>query len=329
MAKIIGRLKEVGIAAEASRGAGGAPSFAIPKSVITVDNKAVKARTREGYGSIAMDGNEAIVTKEWSEGDLEMDFTDKTMGLLLWSLFGSKSVSGPADSAYTHTFSLASTSNQHQSLAISVKESSLSQLMFKLCMIQSLKITVTPEEAVKVAVTFMGKKGVTTTQTYTYAAENKFVGRDLSFKLATLTSGLGAATAIPLKSLVITVEKNLVLDHNLGTVQPGDVLNQGFRITGEVELDYQDRTYASLMSDGSYRAVRVNLTNRRVTIGASTNPSFTLDLSRVEFDQWEQASANDEIVTEKFTFTALHDITNGNVINSCTLVNAQTAYAAV
>lgn len=325
MTKIIGRLKDVGVAAESSRGAGASPSFWIPKVNMAVDDKAVKANSRESYGTIGMDGNQSIPARVWSEGDLEFDMSDKVIGLFLYSLLGSKSVSGPSDSAYTHTFTLSNT-NQHQSLAISVKESSLAQLMYKLAMINSLTMTITPDNPVNIVVNFMAKKGVDTSQTVTYAAENKFLGRDLQFKLASLTSGLTAATAIPLKRLVLRFEKNTVLDHNLGTVQPQDILNQGFRISGEVELDYQDRTYADYMTAGTYRAARIRLTNNRVLLGATSVPQFTLDLSRVEFSQWESVFPNDEIARQTFTFTALYDITNGNIINSCQLINAQASY---
>lgn len=325
MTKIIGRLKDLGVAKESSRGGGATPTFALPKVNFNLDNKVVKARTRSSYGNIGMDGNQALVAKEWAEGDLEMDMYGKSFGLFLYALLGGVSTSGPSDSAYTHTFTLSNT-NQHQSLALSIKESSLSTRMYKLAMINSLSIEITPEEAVKVTVNFMSKKGVDSSYTATYAAENKFIGRDLVFKLASLTSGLAAASNIPLKRLVINFEKNTLLDHSLGTVQPLDILNQGFRITGEVELDYQDRTYADLMSDGTYKAVRIQLTNMRNLIGASTRDTFKLDLSRVEFDSWEQDSANDEIVKQKFNFTALYDITNNDIINSCTLINAQASY---
>lgn len=328
MAKIIGRLMDVGVAAESSRGGGAAATFWIPKSSYSFEDKVVKAKSNQSYGNIAQDGAYSIPAKNWAEGDIEMDMMDKPFGLFLYALLGSKSVSGPSDSAYTHTFTLANT-NQHQSLAVTVKQSTLASMMYKLAMVQSMTIEITPEELVKVTVSLLGKRGVTTTAgTVTYTTSNKFVGRDLTFKLATLTSGLSAASAIPVKSLTINFEKNTILNHHLGTVQPNDILNQGFRITGEVELDYQDRTYADLMSDGSYRAMRINLTNRRAdaVIGAATNPSFTLDLSRVEFESWEGAYPNDEIATQTFSFTALYDPTNGNLINSCTLVNAQASY---
>lgn len=325
MTKIIGRLKEVGIAKESSRGAGASPSFYLPKVNINLDNKVVKARTRASYGNIGMDGADALVAKEWAEGDLELDMHGKSFGLFLYALLGSVQTSGPSDSAYTHSFSL-SNDNQHQSLALTIKESSLDTRMYKLAMINSLSIEITPEEAVKVTVNFMSKKGVSSSMTATYSADNKFIGRDLVFKIASDTSGLGAASNIPLKKLVLNFEKNTVLDHNLGTVGPQDILNQGFRVTAEIELDYQDRTYADLMSNGTYKAVRVQLTNMRNLIGVTSRDQFTLDLSRVDFDQWESAAPNDDIVRQTFTLTALYDVTNSDIIHACTLINAQASY---
>lgn len=325
MTKIIGRLKDIGIAKESSRGTGVAPTFWVPKSDFTVDDKVVKARNNSAYGSIVGQGNQVLIARNWAEGDMEFDLLDKSFGLFLYALLGGLVTTGPTDSLYTHTFSLANT-NQHQSLSITAKESTISTRMYRLAMINSLEIEVDTESIVKVKVNFLAKSGMDTTATVSYAAENKFVGRHLSFKLATLTSGLGAASRIPVKSLKLKFEKNAMLDHSLGTVQPQDILNQAFNITGTVQLDYSDRTYRDLMFAGTYNAVRIDLTNTNVTIGASSNPSFTLDLSRVDFDQWESKFPLDEIASQTFNFMALYDITNGNVINSCTLKNAQASY---
>lgn len=328
MAKAIGRVMDLGVGVESPRGGGLTPTFWIPKSSYSLEDKVNKAPSRQSYGNIALDGNQAIPSRVWSEGTLEMDMMDSSFGVFLYALLGSKSVAGPTDSAYTHTFTLSNT-NQHPSLAVMVKQSSLATLMFKLAMVESMQIEINTDDLVKVTVNFKGKKSVgSTAGTVTYTAHKKFVGRDLTFKIATLTSGLAAASNIPLKSLSLNFEKNLYVDHALGTVQPIDILNQGFRLTGELELDYENRTYADLFTDGGYRAVRVNLTNRRTDalIGVSTNPAFNLDLSRVEFSSWEGSYPNDEIAKQTLSFTALYDITNGNVINSCTLVNTTTSY---
>lgn len=325
MSKYIGRLVDLGIAKESSRGGGAAATFWVPKNNITVEDKASKARSRPSYGVIGYEGNQAIVTQQWAEGVIDTDLRDKSFGLFLLSLLGTVVTTGPSDSLYTHTFSLQNDS-QHDSLAISVKESDVNQLMFKLAMIESLQMTIVPDDTVKISVNFMAKKSVGSSHTVTYSAENKFIGRHLTFKIAAATGNLAAASNIPVKRLVLNFNKRLKMDSVTGTVEPVDFLNQAFSIDGEVEMTLEDRTYRGYMVDGSYKAVRVDLTNDQVTIGASSNPSFTIDLSRVDFEEWESQRANDDISMQTFSFHALYDTTNGNIINSCTLKNAQSSY---
>ena len=316
---------DVGIGKEASRGAGVAASYWLPKSNITINDKVTKARSALSFGNINMEGNQALNVQKWAEGDIEMDMFDRSFGLILLSLLGTVNTTGPSDSTYTHTFSLQNDS-QHDSLAISVKESDIGSLMYKLAMIESLEMTITPEETVKLAISFMAKPGATASPTVSYIAENKFTGRHLTFKIATLTSGLNAATQIPLKSLKLTFTKRLKADSVLGTVEPIDFLNQAFSISGEIQLNYQDATYKNLMMNGSYRAVRIDLVNDEVTIGVSSNPAFRIDLSRCDFSEWENERPNDEIAMETIQFTAMYDITNGNTINDCYLKNTATSY---
>lgn len=327
MAKMIGRLVDVGLARESSRGTPVVPAFYVPKMNFTVEDKVAKAVSRSSYGNIGYEGNQALVAQKWAEGELEMPIFDKLFGLVLYNALGGLSTAGPTDSAYTHTFSLSQNS-QHQSLTIAVKEQGLSTAMlFALSMIERLEITMTPEAVVTMKATFMSRRS----KDYTFsnasvAAENKFLGRHLIFKLATLTSGLSAASAISLKKLTLRFEKRLRNDFVLGTVDAEDVLNQGFSLEGDLELNLEDKTYRALMLDGSYRAVRVNLINTDVLIGTSSRPEFLIDLSRVHFEGWESDRPNDEISTQKLTFKALYDITNGNIINDCYLKNAQASY---
>lgn len=325
MAKYIGRLVDVGIAKESVRGAGAAATMWVPKNNVTVEDKVSKARSRPSYGVIGYEGNQAIKTQEWAEGSIETDLRDKSFGLFLLSLLGTVNTSGPSDSLYTHTFTLQNDS-QHDSLAISIHESSVADLMFKLAMIESLQMTIVPDDTVKIAVNFMAKRSVGSSHTVTYSTENKFIGRHLTFKLASLTSGLSAASNIPLKRLVINFNKRLKMDAVTGTVEPVDFLNQAFSIDGEVEMTLESRAYRDLMVNGTYNAVRIDLLNDQALVGATSNPQFTLDLSRVDFEEWESQRPNDEISLQTFAFHALYDVTNGNIINSCTLKNGQSAY---
>ena len=68
------------------------------------------------------------------------------------------------------------------------------------------------------------------------------------------------------------------------------------------------------------------MTNSDVLIGSSSRPDFKIDLSRVHFEGWEPKVENDELVTQKINFRALYDISNANVVNSCTLINNVSSY---
>lgn len=325
MTKFIGRLVNVGVAKESTRGTFVAPTLWVPKATFDHDDKVQKARSQVGYGTIGIEGNQNPVALRWAEGSMETDFYMDAMGFFLYAALGSVSTSGPSDSAYTHTFTLAAT-NTHQSLSL-VVDDPVGDTAFVNAMIKGLQIKVVPEETVKVKVDFESKGGFDWSgQTASYTAKTLFVGRDLIFKIASTTSELAAASALSLKSLTLTISKNTIRDHVLGTVQPEDVLNQGFAIDGEIELNYEDRTYRDYMLNGNYKAVRIQLVNNRDVIGAATSPSFMLDLSRVDFEAWESMRPNDEIAKQKITFHALFDVTNSNIINSCQLVNATTSY---
>lgn len=325
MAKAIGRLADVGVGRESTRGTGVAATLWLPKQTAGFDDVANKVDSALAYGNIGM-GNDSYVTHLNSEGELGFDMGDQTIGYFLYAAIGTLNSSGPTDSAYTHTLTLLN-SNQHTSLTLHIKEANVAARRYTRCMVDELTFDLKPDDVVKVTAKLVANPSQDTVDTPAYTAENKFLGRHLTFKLASLASGLAAAAQISVKSLKFTIKNNVVLDHVMGaTVQPEDILNRNFEITGEVEIDYQDRTYVNLMKNGTYNAVRIQLTNTDVVIGASTRPTFTLDLSRCHFSAWTVNRNNDEIMSQKFTFTALYDITNSNVINSCTLVNGKAAY---
>lgn len=326
MAKFIGRVANVGVAKEASRGTGVAPTLAIPKTNFNVEDKVTKARSEMDFGTIAGAGNQSLVTQKWAEGDLEGDILLKSFGLLLLNLFGSESVAGSAAAGYTHTYTLTE-SSQHQSLTLTLSDD-IGTRQFPLAMINSLEIEANLEECVKYTVGFMSKNSMDyATYNPTYVADAKLLGRHTAVKIAATTGDLAAASEIAVKSLKLKIENNTMLDFKLGSIQPADILNQHIVISGELELNYEDRSYQALMLDGSYKALRITIANPDVTAGSSSGvPTFQIDLSRVDFEGWENDAPNDEIATQKITFYALYDITNANVINSAFVINGVSAY---
>jgi hypothetical protein len=309
-----------------SRGVYATPTYRLPKTLFSVEDKVTKVQERSSYQNIGYEGHQSLVAQKWSEGDLEFPIFDRSFGVILASLIGVPTTSAPASGVYTHTFVLQN-DNQHPSMTIAVEEGGIVESAYRLSMIDKLEIKVVPDDMVTCKVSFLGKKSADWTVTMpARIEENKWLGRHLQFKIATLASGLAATTKIPLKSLTLRFEKRLKMDSVNGTVEPVDILNQAFSIEGDIELNLEDKTYKAFMLDGSYRAVRINLVGTTVIGSGTGTPEFLLDLSRVSFDGWESDEKNDEIATQKLTFKALYDVTNANIINSCTLKNTATSY---
>lgn len=324
MTKFIGRRVNVGLAKETVRGTPVAAAHWLPKTAVGFFDRTAKVTSKLSYGNIG-DAAQAYKVMEWAEGNIETELNDRAFGLILYSLFGTLNTTGPSDSAYTHTFSVAG-SNQHQSLTITLSDPDRTD-QYALCMIDSLEITIVPGEPVMINAIFKGRSGrAIAAPAVTYVAFNKFLGRHASVKLATLVGGLAAASTLSVKSLKIKINKGTLMNNVLGTVWPDDILNQKLEITGEMELDLEDQTYRQLMLDASYRALRLQLTNNDVLIGAASRPDFKLDLARVHFESWEANRPNDEIVTQKVTFRALYDVTTDTIVNSCTLINNVSSY---
>ena len=323
----IGRRQKIGIGVETIRGTGVDPTYWLNCNSFTFKDLPTRALSEAGFGGI-WGGDQAPKTMEHAEGDMEVELGDQSLGALLLATLGTVSSVGPTDTtAYTHTYTLQN-DNQHDSLSISTIDP-IGQLIFEMAMVDSFELVVEPDAIVSANVAFVSKGSSTSGgQASSYGAEKKFVGRYLSFKIAALTGSLTAATAVSLKSLTLRIEKNAEAQSTLGTVQPEDIVNKRFNITGEIVLNYEDRTWLDYVKDGDYKAVRIDLTHEDLVTGsAATYTQFRLDLSKVEFEAWDPDFAMDDVVTQTLSFTALYDAgVNDNVIDSCYLVNAVASY---
>lgn len=324
MTKFIGRRLSVGIGKEAARGTGVAASYWLNCLSFNHSDKVVKARSEGILGSIS-EGHLALVAQKWAEGNMEAELNDKSFGLILLALFGTVSSVNLETTAYKHTFSLQE-DNQHDCLSLHTVEP-IGALHFIMTMIDELTIDFMPDELVKFTVVFKSKNSAGSDAVKSYVAENKFLGRHLALKIAAATAGLTAASKIKPKSVKITIKKNTEIINALGTVQPVDIVNKLFTISGEISLDYENRTYKDYMLDGDYKAMRLDLVNTDATIGATSNPALRLDLSKVDFDSWEPDFSLNEVVTQVITFNALFDVGgNDNIINDCYLQNEAVSY---
>jgi len=325
MSEFIGRKSAVGIGLEAIRGVGVVATKLLGKTDYNFDDKANKARSGEGLGYIAGEGSQSVVVMKMAEGDIESEVGAQSFPMVLSAVLGGAISSAAATSDYKHTIA-ADNDNQHATLSIHVDDDN-GDLLFKGCMVDTFELSVNQDDFVKFTAglkSYVSRDSSFDSSTLD-ALDYKFVGRDLEFKVAANTAGLGAATAICLKDLTLTINKNVDYDICLGTLEPDDILNKQITVQGSLTLNYEDRTWRDYMLDGDYKAIGIKLTNSRQTMG-SENPEFYIEFPRVDFSEWEAQRGNDEIVTQTINFNMLLDIDNSQFISDCYCVNDIASY---
>lgn len=313
MSKHVGRRGVLGLAKETVRGTIVTPTFYIPRMTISYDDKVTEAREQEGLGKIA-DSDTKFVTQQQAEGDVEFQVDDRILGLFLTSLIGASPVKSGSN-PYTYTYTLANT-NQHQSLSIAYQDPDQTKI-FPMGVVDKIKIIVEQNAIVRAQASFksrVSRDWGTLTPDYT-ALGSKFLHQHLVFKTAANVAGLGAASAISLKRLEFDIESNTMFDTVLGTLEPEDILNQQFSVSGQFELLKTDDTYRQLMLAGTMKSMSIAFVN-------GANSQLNITLPRVDFSAWEQDRSLDNIVSQKIQFKANYDAANAlDIISALTLIS--------
>lgn len=323
MSKFTGAQVNIGFAKEAVRGtAEASATFYIPNVSLSVDDKVEQVLDENTMGVIEDTIGAQVVHKN-AEGEFEGKIGDKSIGLLLYALLGTKAVSGPADSAYTHTFTVAQ-SAQHQSLTI-FQDDPNQDYKYALGMIKSLDIICELGKFISYKVGWLSKLGATATLTPSYSAENSFLPQHGVFKIASTAAGLGAASATAIRSFRLSIAKNLQEDNAIGNIAPVDILNTRIAIEGELEIVFNDETFKTQLLADTAQAMRIDLNNTDVLIGTSSTPRLYIDLNAVKFSEFTRNYSNKDITTATVKFKAYYKLSDTKMITA-TLINAQTSY---
>jgi len=306
MAKAIGRLVDLGIGKETARGTAIAPTYWLFKTELDYQEKFEQAIDESSVGVIA-DSIGAEIVKKWAEGSFGGDIKDKSFGLLLLALFGSVTSVVKETTAYNHTFSLLG-SAQHPSLTLGINDQ-WQDYQFALAMIESLEIRYERGKFITYTANFKSKKGTTATLTASYTAENSFRPHDFVFKMAANLAGLTAASPVVIKSATLRFEKNLEIDDVLGSVDPADILNKQFVCTGTIEALFDDEaTFKTVVLGDTVKALRLDIINSSVTIGAASNPQLKIDLAKVKFNEITRKTPIGDLVAQTLGFKAYYDL---------------------
>lgn len=329
MPKGIGRVIQVGFAKEAVRGTAEATvGFWVPNMEFAAEEKLDQVLEQQAQGVVEGSTDMKIVGQA-SEISVKGAITDKNFPLILLATLGSLSSvaeSAPNALAYDHTITVAQ-SAQHQSLTV-FKNDPLSAVDYKypLCCVDSLELTYKFGELIQFDLKMKGKKGTSATLTPAASAENLFLPKHVSFKLASAVAGLDAASAVVIKNLKIKFNKGLEQDNVLGSNDPADFLNKQIEITGQLEAVWQNETdFQSAFLAGTTQAMRIDLKNTDITIATSANPEIKIDLNKVSFSAVTKPFKVGDVVIQTVAFQAHYKTTETKMV-SIVATNLQASY---
>ena len=329
MSKGIGRLFQVGIAKETTRGTAiSTAAYWIPFSELALEEKDSKIVDDQSYGVIEDSQNQTI-TKQWAEGKMKAPIGDRHFPLILLSVLGSLSTTTNADASGNvrdHTITVAQ-SAQHQSLTYFLDDP-LSGADYKNAngVIENLEIHYDMGKFLEYNITVKTQKGASTTNSPATTVENRFLPQHVTFKLASAYSGLGAASAQVIKMLSLKFENNIEDDYVLGSLSPADFLNKQFTISGTLEAMWQNESdFKTFVLAGTYKAMRIDIVNTDVTIGTSARPEVKIDLAKVIFEPVTRPIKVNDMVKQQLNFKAHYSQTDSKMVQ-IVVTNLITSY---
>lgn len=391
MSAFIGRLLNIGLGKESSRGTAVAATAWMPKTDFSVDPKIDVAVVDQSMGIIE-DAITQEVVKKYAMLELSGVISDIRLGNLLMATFGTDTVGSVESGVKDHVFTILE-SAQHPSYTIVVSEpnaSSSNSLNYTLAMLETLEINIAVGQFATFSASFTGNIGTPAASTPSFTSENFFnpvycavqvaptypgvagtltatgtaastvnvtglsisttllrVGMGVSgtnvpagatvaaivsasaFTLSAATTGaVGTMTFTPAtinaRSMKITINKNLEDDMTVGNLSPIDRYNNQFVVEGEMTLVYQDRSWIdTYMVGDTLTAMRLLCKNTGITIGATSNPTLTIDLAKVKITDIARTNKNDDIMLQTIKFKAFYSISDALMIKA-TLRNTQT-----
>ena len=325
MSKTIGRLVNIGIAAESTRGtAESSADYYLPQAEGNFNTRTNMATNESAYGVLA-DADDMDVVEKYSQVEFNGKVGINSIGALLKSLLGSVSTAAdtPESGVNTHSFSLAN-NIQHPSLTIFGKDANEDIKMAR-GMIENMDFNLELDQYVMVQMGIRANGHESASTSPSYTAETHFLPQHANLYFATSTAGLGGATATPVRSFSMSINKNIEDDRTLGSLGASDRLNKQFTVEGNFEITYDATTFRDDYVAGTAKAMRLKMANTGVTIGASSNPTITLDFNKVKFTEVTKNTGNNDVVTLSISFKAMYSTTDAEMI-AVDVVNTVASY---
>lgn len=223
-----------------------------------------------------------------------------------------------------HIFRRANT-NTHPSYTISGTDPVSGDERAAYCMLDTLDFEFNADDIVKFAAKFIGQPLTGSSFTPAYTSENPFLGKHLSFKMASAFNSLDAASATALERIKLQTMKNVEVIHQTGgsdPLAPTSLHNTEFEEKGDFSGLFNATTIRGYALAGTAQALRIAVANTAVTIGSAASPTLQVDYPEVYFNDWNKDDDNSKVVRQNIGFTAVYNVTRA-LTSEAILVNTR------
>jgi hypothetical protein len=286
MSKGIGRLIQVGVKKEATRGtAETSATYWTPWMDLTLDEKKEYAVDAQAYGVIE-DNTVLTEAKRWAQGSITGNVADTTFGLILYSMFGtltSHSAHSGESIVYDNIFNVAE-SAQHQSLTLFLHDPLTSKdYSHANGVVEKLEINVALKQFVQFTASVKALSGALQSSfTPATTSENRFIAQHLTAKFALNSAGLAgtltatgtAASTTHVTACSINPQTNL----KVGMTVTGTNIPANTTVAAIVSSTAYDLSQATTGAIGTqtFGPVSIPLKSAKLTINANVEDQETL-----------------------------------------------------
>ena len=320
----IWRLQNIWLGKEVTAWIQVVPTIWMPKVTGEITPIVEKAIEDSSYWIIDERSN-SYVTKKMSEIVLSWNARDLTIWhLLLWAFWSVSSVvKGWETIVYEHSFSRAN-NNNHQSFSLWLQDENVTEAI-SFSMLDTLDINVEAGWFVTYDASFKWRAITSwSSQTPSYVSENEFIAPYTKIYFADDLAGLDSANETKLLRVKLSIIKNLI-DIAKNWTTEVDLHNQQFGISGDFDAVFEDATFRDYLLNGTKKAMRIEIINTNTSIWVGSNPTLTIDIAQVSFDEWSRNSDNNWIINETVWFVWEYSLSDSKMITA-KLTNTQASY---
>lgn len=306
---------QLGIAAESTYG-----TFVAPTKFIefTKESLAFKKTTAQSSGiaagrMLALSARRVLTRKEVT-GSIDLEITNKSMGLLLQALMGTSvtPVQQGATTAYLQTHTLADTAGKSLSIqkGVPLTSGTVTDKSFLGCKVTSGEFSCGVGEMLTGSFEFDGRD---CDEGQTLAAASYSNMSPFHFgQMALKTGTYGAETALDgIRKVTCKIERPQDVDRfyaNQSALKKEPISNDLVKISGTLETDYVATTLDDLhTSDGATSLVWEFI---GANIASTYYETFRITLPAVRLDEGPPVVDGFGVVKPSFNFTGLYDGTN-------------------